>query len=125
VQRFRVGLVFKAHELLYHSTLGLRVIIIKKNDLKNGSSWQWWYQTVSGRRGAWAVVHNFRVRASGFEFRVSGFEFRVSGFEFRVSVVEFQVSGCEFRVSGSRFRQFGFGFQVSYRFVWFRVSGFI
>ena len=26
VQRFRGGLVFKAHRLLYHSTLGLRVI---------------------------------------------------------------------------------------------------
>jgi len=26
VQRFRGGLVFKAHILLYHSTLGLRVI---------------------------------------------------------------------------------------------------
>jgi len=26
VKRFRGGLVFKAHRLLYHSTLGLRVI---------------------------------------------------------------------------------------------------
>jgi len=31
VQRFRGGLVFKAHRLLYHSTLGLRVIKKKKN----------------------------------------------------------------------------------------------
>ena len=30
VQRFRGGLVFKAHTLLYHSTLGLRVIKKKK-----------------------------------------------------------------------------------------------
>jgi len=30
VQRFRGGLVFKAHSLLYHSTLGLRVIKKKK-----------------------------------------------------------------------------------------------
>jgi len=30
VQRFRGGLVFKAHRLLYHSTLGLRVIKKKK-----------------------------------------------------------------------------------------------
>jgi len=29
-QRFRGGLVFKAHRLLYHSTLGLRVIKKKK-----------------------------------------------------------------------------------------------
>ena len=30
VQRFREGLVFKAHRLLYHSTLGVRVIEKKK-----------------------------------------------------------------------------------------------
>jgi len=30
VQRFRGGLVFKAHRLLYHSTLGLRAIKKKK-----------------------------------------------------------------------------------------------
>jgi len=30
VKRFRGGLVFKAHRLLYHSTLGLRVIKKKK-----------------------------------------------------------------------------------------------
>jgi len=30
VQRFRGGLAFKAHRLLYHSTLGLRVIEKKK-----------------------------------------------------------------------------------------------
>ena len=32
VQRFRGGLVFKAHRLLYHSTLGLRVIKKKKEE---------------------------------------------------------------------------------------------
>ena len=30
VQRFRGGLIFKAHRLVYHSTLGLRVIKKKK-----------------------------------------------------------------------------------------------
>ena len=30
MQRFRGGLVFKAHSLLYHSTLGLRVIQKKR-----------------------------------------------------------------------------------------------
>ena len=30
VKQFRGGLVFKAHRLLYHSTLGLRVITKKK-----------------------------------------------------------------------------------------------
>jgi len=33
VQRFRGGLVFKARRLLYHSTLGLRVIKKMKKDL--------------------------------------------------------------------------------------------
>ena len=32
VKRFRGGLVFEAHRLLYHSTLGLRVIQKKKRD---------------------------------------------------------------------------------------------
>ena len=30
MQRFRDGLVFKAHRLVYHSTLGLRVMKKKK-----------------------------------------------------------------------------------------------
>jgi len=34
VQRFRGGLVVKAHRLLYHSTLGLRVIKKKNIDLE-------------------------------------------------------------------------------------------
>jgi len=33
VQRFRSGLVFKAHILLYHSALGLRVIKQKKRHM--------------------------------------------------------------------------------------------
>ena len=34
MQRFRGGLVFKAHRLLYHSTLGLRVIKKKRELLQ-------------------------------------------------------------------------------------------
>jgi len=34
VKRFRGGLVFKAHRLLYHSTLGVRVIKKKKSTLQ-------------------------------------------------------------------------------------------
>ena len=34
VERFRGGLVFKAHRLLYHSTLGSRVITKKKKEKK-------------------------------------------------------------------------------------------
>jgi len=33
VQQFRGGLVFKAHRLLYHSTLGLRVIKNRRGGL--------------------------------------------------------------------------------------------
>ena len=32
-ERFRGGLVFKAHTLLYHSTLGLRVIKKRRSDV--------------------------------------------------------------------------------------------
>ena len=38
VQRFRGGLVFKAHRLLYHSTLGVRVIKKKKKVLLRGGN---------------------------------------------------------------------------------------
>jgi len=34
VKRFRGGLVFKAHRLLYHSTLGLRVIKKRRKNVK-------------------------------------------------------------------------------------------
>jgi len=37
VNRFRGGLVFKAHRLVYHSTLGSRVIKKKKKKKKNCS----------------------------------------------------------------------------------------
>jgi len=36
--RFRGGLVFKAHRLLYHSTLGLRVIKKKRRKVDLGVS---------------------------------------------------------------------------------------
>jgi len=35
VERFRGGLVFKAHRLLYHSTLGSRVLKKKKKKKKD------------------------------------------------------------------------------------------
>ena len=38
MKRFRGGLVFKAHRLLYHSTLGLRVIKKKKKRFMVGVS---------------------------------------------------------------------------------------
>jgi len=38
VQRFRGGLVLKAHRLFYHSTLGLRVIKKKRREGNNFNS---------------------------------------------------------------------------------------
>ena len=38
VNRFRGGLVFKAHRLVYHSTLGLRVMKKKKILVDAGSA---------------------------------------------------------------------------------------
>ena len=44
VKRFRGGLVFQAHRLLYHSTLGLRVIKKKRSSLK-------WFPECSAKTG--------------------------------------------------------------------------
>jgi len=44
VKRFRGGLVFKAHRLVYHSTLGMRVIKQRRED-----------QSVAGAGGARAL----------------------------------------------------------------------
>ena len=44
-KRFRGGLVFKAHSLVYHSTLGSRVI--KKEERRHGNANQdWCLQTI-------------------------------------------------------------------------------
>jgi len=89
VQRVRGGLVVKAHRLLYHSTLGLRVIKKKRR------------------------VSAFGFRVSAFGFRVPGFG--VSAFRVESKKTElqrgsgFQVSGFGFRVSGVVFRVPGFG----------------
>ena len=62
MERFRGGLAFKAHRLVYHSTLGSRVIREEERRRVQGSG--------------------FRVQGSGF--RVQGSGFRVQGSEFRV-----------------------------------------
>ena len=63
VKRFRGGLVFKAHRLLYHSTLGLRVIKKKKKSA---------FEPGHDRPpGAWQE----KLRVLGFGlWRVLGFE---------------------------------------------------
>ena len=88
VKRFRGGLVFEAHRLLYHSTLGLRVI--KKKEKKMSF-------TVQGS--------GFRVQGSGSRVRGSGF--RVQGAGCRVQGSGSRVRGSGFRVQGSGFRDPG------------------
>ena len=62
VNRFRGGLVFKAHRLVYHSTLGLRVINKKK-------------KTAPAEGG-----EHFGFVVQGFGFGFWGFGFWVLGF---------------------------------------------
>jgi len=70
VLRFRGGLVFKAHRLVYHSTLGVRVIKKKKKEQlkgcngllsKNGSS--------QGQTLAMTILHVPSSLCSGFRVR--------------------------------------------------------
>ena len=102
MQRFRDGLVFKAHRLLYHLTLGVAVIKKKKK-----------FQ-ISG------------VEVPGLVFRVS--RFRVAGFGFQVSGFGFRVSSLGFRALGFRFRGLppcaAAAGGVGVYGLWFRVSGF-
>ena len=67
MKRFRGGLVFKAHRLLYRSTLGLRVIKKKKK------------------------VQGLGFRVQGLGFRVLGLGFRVEGLGLRVKGVGLRV----------------------------------
>jgi len=54
VKRFRGGLVFKAHRLAYHSTLGWRVIKKKKS---NSSGWRQDKRLLEG-----AMMHSVLMR---------------------------------------------------------------
>jgi len=78
VQRFRGGLVFKAHRHLHYSTLGLRVITKKRRRVQ----------------GSGCRVQGAGCRVQGAGFRVQGSGCRVQGAGFRV-----QGSGC--RVQGA------------------------
>ena len=64
VQRFRGGLVFKAHRLVYHSTLGLRVIKKKKKVEGSGFS-------DAFVRTEFAQFTCFRVQGSGSRVQLS------------------------------------------------------
>ena len=87
VKRFRGGLVFKAHRLVYHSTLCLRVIKKKKKGWGSG-------------------VQGFRVENRGLKVggRVPGSGSRVQGPGSRVQGPGFRVQGPGSKVQGSGFR---------------------
>ena len=63
VKRFRGGLVFKAHRLLYHSTLGLRVIKKKKKkwrgNTKRREVWAHEAETSGGVRGRDHIIQGY------------------------------------------------------------------
>jgi len=61
LQRFRGGLAFKAHRLLYHSTLGLSVMNKKKIALSRS----YWKQSACT-----GLKHDLRCEVWGFGFRV-------------------------------------------------------
>ena len=128
-----LGLLFKAHRLVYHSTLGSRVIK-KKKDLWRAVcadasppascfmlhvSYFMLQASCSSLQASGFMLQGsgFRVQGSGFrvpgsEFRVQGSDFRVPGSGVRVQGSGFRVQGSGFRVPGSGFRVLGSGFRV-------------
>jgi len=68
VQRFRGGLVFKALRLLYHSTLGLRVIKKKKREVQGA------------RIRVWGSGFRVRSRVQDSLFRIQGSRGKCVGF---------------------------------------------
>ena len=87
MQRFRGGLVFKPHRIVYHSTLGLIEINKKKKSPPLFSGFPF-------RIKVWAF--GFRVLVLGFGFWVLGFGVWVLGFGFWVLGFGFWVLGLVF-----------------------------
>jgi len=85
VQRFRCGLVFKATDFVYHSTLGLRVIQKKKDDLAIGVP---------------EADDDLREGVRELEEHLAGFTVYGQGLWFSISVVGFMVHGVGFMVYG-------------------------
>ena len=96
MKRFRGGLVFEAHGLAYHTTLGWRVIKKKK---KKGSG----SGSKTGGLGGGGKVYDCGSRVRGLEwvwgmgFIVEGWGFLVEGVSCRVEGVKW-VQGCRWRV---------------------------
>ena len=103
--RFRGGLVFKAHRLVYHSTLGWGAIEKRRRRTVTATNEPFREKLAARAIDATRVTTWFRVQGSGS--RVQGSGFRVQGSGFRVQGSGFRVQG-----SGSRFRVPGFWFGV-------------
>jgi len=120
VQRFRGGLVFKTHRLLYHSTVGLRVI---KKEREYPRCWTGWPRRSRAQRSPAErdfFIDNLVVRIHSINVMIRwtglapwGFEFPFPGsltstfldhlqppFTFSVSRFGFRVQGSGFRVQG-------------------------
>ena len=66
VKRFRGGLVFKAHRLVYHSTLGLRVIQEARGTCFSGRLAS---DSIALRRGPNPILIFLDIRRASLEFR--------------------------------------------------------
>ena len=107
MERFRGGLVFKAHRLLYQSTLGSRVINKKKKDIASHLLLRDPLEGVGFRLSLLlqrfpfcAPVPSLRILGSlGFLLRALSFGLGVSGFGRRVLELRFRIQSG-FRDSG-------------------------
>ena len=63
MQRFRGGLVIKAHRLVYHSTLGW--IVIKKKKVQSTVA-----REALGRTGSGFMVQGLGIRVEGLELKL-------------------------------------------------------
>jgi hypothetical protein len=95
-------IVFKAHRLLYHSTLGSRVVKKKKRQ-----TWRALFQM----RGERPYIPAASVADALQGFRVHGQGFRVKGSRSSVQGQGFRVQGSGSRVQGQGFRCSGFRLQ--------------
>ena len=103
MKQFRGGLVFKVHRLLYHSTLGSKVI--KKKVMFSTRYLRSALSSYAFRIGVWCF--GFRIwclgcRVRGLRCRIWGVGFSVWGQECKVSGVVRRISGLglELRVEG-------------------------
>ena len=105
MQRFQGGLVFKAHRLVYHSTLDLRVIKKKKTVM---TRWRVSKRGTSvaspapdaGPGGLMTVLYLNDCLISGLDSLISGLDCLVSGLDCLISGLASLISGLDCLISG-------------------------